>query len=210
MKRMQPNNQEPASTTPVHNPFEVLQPGEQVICEIRRHPIGLFGVYGVSAIILAVALVVAFLAPSYLADQVQQIRLGVVLGAVVVMAVTLLYMYVATIVYNANRWIVTSDSITQILQTSLFDKQTSQLSLANLEDVTVDQDGMLQSLFGFGTLHVESAGSGGKFFFTFCPDPDGCARKVIAAHEAYIAEKPEETHVTNRPLATVKSFNQPG
>jgi hypothetical protein len=189
--------------------FVVLQPGEKVICQIRRHPFGLFGIYASSGIMAIIVLSAAFAVPSFVSGLSKQADLGIMLGAAIFATFIALFTYVATYVYNANRWIITSDSITQITQTSLFSKETSQLSLANLEDVTVDQNGILQSMFGFGTLHAESAGAQGKFFFMYCPNPSDYARKVIAAHEAYIATKPEETVTANRPLATTTQFNQP-
>lgn len=191
------------------NRMVVLQPGEQVICQIKRHPFGLFGIYTSAIVVAVVVLGTAVAVPSLMSNLSQQTKLAVMLGAAIVIAITLLYTYVAATIYNANRWIVTSDSITQISQVGLFNKETSQLSLANLEDVTVDQNGLLQSMFGFGTLRAESAGARGKFFFSFCPNPNDYARRVIAAHEAYIASKPEEMVAANRPLAATQTFNQP-
>lgn len=191
------------------NQMLVLQPGEQVLCDMKRHPIGLFGVYVSSGIVVLLALGAAVAIPQFVTGLSSQGKLAVLAGAAFLLLIVLLYTYVAAVVYNGNRWIVTNDSITQITQRGLFSKETSQLSMANLEDVTVDQDGLLQSMFNFGTLRAESAGARGKFFFDFCPRPKEYARKVIEAHEAYIANKPEETVTANRPLATTNSFNQP-
>jgi len=193
----------------VHNPLAVMQPGEHVICELRRHPIGLVGIYLSAGLIIVLALAGAGAAPYFLPDASQQVKLGAVLGAVVLAAMTLLYAYIVSIIYNGNRWIVTNDSITQIDQNGLLSKQTSQLSLANLEDVTVEQDGLLQSIFGFGSLRAETAGQRGKFMFPFCPNPNDVARKIIAAHEAYIAHNPEETYTANRSVADTHALNQP-
>lgn len=193
----------------VKNPLAVMQPGERVVCEIRRHPFGLLGTYLAVAVIIAVALAAAILVPTLLPDISAQTKLGAVLGALVAACVAGLYAWVVVYIYKENRWVVTSDSITEITQVGLFNKQTSQLSLANLEDVTVDQAGLIPSLLGFGTLHVETAGEHSKFLFPFCPDPNGTARKIIAAHEQYIASRPEEMREFNRPLSAVQNYNQP-
>jgi uncharacterized membrane protein YdbT with pleckstrin-like domain len=194
----------------IHNPLAVMQPGEHMVCELRRHPIGLIGIYISAALIIILALAGAGAVPYFLPDASQQVKLGTVLGAVILAAMTLLYAYIVSIVYNGNRWIVTSDSITQIDQNGLLSRQTSQLSLANLEDVTIEQDGLLQSIFDFGSLRAETAGQRGKFVFPFCPNPTENARKIIAAHEAYIAHNPEETYTANRSVANTHSLNQPG
>ncbi|HUB93229.1 MAG TPA: PH domain-containing protein [Verrucomicrobiae bacterium] len=192
----------------VHNPLKVMQPGERVICEIKRHPFGLLGMYVVFLAVLIVAISGVILAPHLITGLSSQNREAIALGALLVCALTGLFTYIGVAVYKGNRWIVTSDSITQVTQVSLFNKQTSQLSLANLEDVTVEQNGILQSMFGFGRLKAESAGERGKFVFDFCPNPNEYARQVIAAHEAYIAHKPEEMHISNQALANTTSFNQ--
>jgi len=207
---MNPNNpqQTDDALQNVRNPLKVMQPGERVLCEIRRHPFGLFSMYFVLAVIIVLAAVAVALAPQFIPGITSQARAGLALAAIVICAIAALFTYVSVYVYKGNRWIITSDSITQISQTGLFGQQISQLSLANLEDVTVEQNGILQTMFGFGRLRAESAGQRGKFVFDFCPRPQEFARQIIAAHEAYIAEKPDEMHTTNRPLANTTTFNQ--
>lgn len=194
----------------VRNPLAVMQPGERVLCEIRRHPFGLFGLYAISAMIAIICLGVAVMVPyaaSFLnTDQ----KVGVELAALLALVVMALITWIGVYVYKGNRWVVTSDSITQISQTGLFNNRSSQMSLANLEDVSARQDGIVQQMLGYGVLTVETAGERSKFVFNFCPNPNEYARKIIAAHEEFIAARPSEMQVTNRPLAAAQSFNQPG
>lgn len=194
----------------VRNPLAVMQPGERVLCEIRRHPFGLFGLYASSTLIALICLSVAVMVPyaaSFLnTDQ----KVGVELSALLVLVVMALITWIGVYVYKGNRWVVTSDSITQIAQTGLFNNRSSQMSLANLEDVSARQDGIIQQMLGYGVLTVETAGERSKFVFNFCPNPNEYARKIIAAHEEFIAARPSEMQVTNRPLAATQNFNQPG
>jgi hypothetical protein len=192
----------------VNNPLKVMQPGERVICEIKRHPFGLFGMYSFLGATIIVAITLVAVAPKLVTGMTAQTQAEFALGGLIICAIVGLFTYIAASVYKGNRWIVTSDSLTQINQISLFKKQTSQLSLANLEDVTVEQDGILPSMFGFGRLRAETAGERSKFVFEFCPNPSQYAKEIIATHEAYIAEKPDEMHTTNRAVANTSSFNQ--
>lgn len=191
------------------NPLAVMQNGEQLVCEIPRHPIGLLGIYLTSALLIVGALAGAVLVPYLMSDASPSIKLGAVLAGGLIAAGVLLYAYIAAVIYKGNRWVVTTDSVTLIAQTGLFTKHMSQLSMANLEDVSVEQNGLLPSLIGFGILRVESAGEHAKFVFPFCPDPNGYARKIIDAHERYIANRPEEMGTFNHALSTNQSFNQP-
>lgn len=170
----------------VHNPLKVMQEGERVLCEIKRHPAGLWGLYASSALVSLLAIVGAALVPTLIPDASQQAREVAAFGVLILMAIVGLYTYIARTVYQGNRWVVTSDSITQITQVSLFNKKSSQLNLANLEDVSADQTGIVQSALGFGTLKVETAGERSKFVFPFCPKPDEYARTIIDAHEQFM------------------------
>jgi hypothetical protein len=186
-----PNPQNPANPgetpPPIHNPLAVMQPGEQTLCEIKRHPIGMFGVYTLSGIVLiGLAVAIFGLAPKYLTNFTsgQIIGVGGLFYAIVALFV-FMFVFVANKVYWGNRWIITSDSITQVTQTSLFDKQTSQLSLGNLEDVTVEQDGLLPHLYNYGLLRCETAGERSKFVFLFCPNPNYYAKQILGAREQF-------------------------
>jgi len=187
---MNPN--QPPQTPDFHNPLEVMSPGERVICEIKRHPFGMLGLYFGAALLIIVLGVGAALLPHYVTDLTTSARNLAYAIALFGSIFILLFTYVASLIYNGNRWIVTSDSITQISQVGLFKKQTSQLSLANLEDVTFEQNGLIPTMFGFGVLKVETAGERSKFSFPFCPNPDHCAREIIKAHEDFIQAHPEE------------------
>jgi hypothetical protein len=103
---------------------------------------------------------------------------------------------VATIVYWQNEWVVTDDSVTQINQTSLFTREVSQVPIVSLEDVTVDQTGIIQTIFGFGTLKLESAGERSKFQFQYCPNPNNYARLILEAHEEFIRKHGHQEHIT--------------
>ena len=178
----------PAQT--VQNPLTAMRPGETVICEIKRHPFGLVSIYLTFAVLLAIVGGLALLAPSFLTSYDQQYIYEI--GAAVFLATLIfcgLFASLAAKIYHGNRWILTSDSLTQVSQKGLFDKQSSQLSLGNLEDVTSRQDGIVAHMFGFGVLHVETAGERSKFVFPFCPKPNEAAQKILIAREAFEQEQ---------------------
>lgn len=175
----------------IHNPLAVMQPGERVICEINRHPIGIIGMYVMAGLVVCVlAIVVFIILPLVLPDVARARLIGLGgLGFMVVLAVTLLFMYIGNAVYRGNRWIVTSDSITQVQQVSLFSKQNSQLSMANLEDVTVEQNGILTHMFNYGIITAETAGEHSKFKFLYCPKPNYYAQQILNAREQFEQER---------------------
>ncbi len=158
-----------------------------MIFQIKRHPIGIFGMYGMVGFLLVVLAVLAFImAPSFASSQSKGQVAGI--GAVVFMVfafIALIFLFIANKVYWGNSWILTSDSITQVTQTSLFNKQSSQLSLNNLEDVSAEQNGLLTHMFNYGVIRAETAGERSKFMFLYCPNPNFYAQKVLQAREQF-------------------------
>jgi membrane protein YdbS with pleckstrin-like domain len=177
------------SPVTINNPLTAMQPGEQVLAEIKRHPIGLIGNYIVTGGLVLLTAVGAIFAPHIVSSDMQhQASVWGATAFVIVAAFAFITILITTTVYKGNRWIVTSDSLTQIMQVSLFSKQSSQLSLHNLEDVTVLQNGIIQSAFNFGTLHAETAGERAKFVFRYCPDPNARTRDILMAREKFMGQ----------------------
>jgi hypothetical protein len=180
----------PIQQTPPHelHRMVVLQPGEKVICEITRHPCGIIGQYIAASFGIVIAAILVYLFSTQYGGSSAQLLLYVVFGILVVGLVVLVG--AATKVYWGNHWIITSDSLTQINQSSPFGVQVSELSLENLEDVTVNQAGMLPHMFNYGTLRAETAGERSKFSFSYCPNPHEYARLIIDAREKFVQGPP--------------------
>jgi len=96
-----------------------------------------------------------------------------------------IYSLIATKIYWGNTWELSTEGITQVSRTGLFDKQSSQLSLGDIEDVTVEQNGMLTHMLNYGLIRVETAGEHSKFVFLYCPNPNYYSQSIIAAREDY-------------------------
>ena len=181
------------------HPMVVMQPGEQLVATLKRHPIGIVSMYVSAFLGIIVAAALAFVLLPRMLDQfnsstniLPMVYAGfgvVVIGLVVILGI-------ATMVYWQNQWVITTDSITQISQNSLFGRQVSQLSMDNLEDVTVIQDGILPHMFNYGILKAETAGERSKFQFQYCPNPNDYARRILEVHEQFLEER---RNIRNRP-----------
>ena len=162
-------------------------PQEDIIFKIKRHPIGIVAVYITSAVLLIALAVVAFgVAPKYITSvnstQVYEIA---TVGYLIFLAIVLTFVYVAHLVFWDNSWTLSTESLTQVTRTSLFDKQSSHLSLGNLQDVTASQEGILPHIFNYGSLRVETAGETSKFVFNYCPNPNTYAEYILEAREKF-------------------------
>ncbi|HSX23489.1 MAG TPA: PH domain-containing protein [Candidatus Saccharimonadales bacterium] len=174
---------------------------------IKRHPFGIVALYLQAAVGLGAALgLVFFIVPSLVgADNRDQVLRMVSLFGLAAAALTLVFLLLATIIYRKNYWIITDDSISQVLQIGLFRRQISELSMANIEDVTAEQNGILAELFGFGTLKAETAGERSNFHFLYCPEPNKYAQIILHARERFINEDPQAAKRANELLNVPRS-----
>jgi uncharacterized membrane protein YdbT with pleckstrin-like domain len=209
---MDPNEQHPEPQPDVPSPVpqneEIVDPsipeGNALQVVVKRHPFGIVALYLEVAVGLGVAIgLLLFLIPTFLNDdaKVQALHwLGTF--AFIAIALAAIFLLIATAIYRKSQWTITDDSITQFLQIGLFRRQTSELSMANIEDVTAEQTGFLAELFGFGTLKAETAGERSNFHFIYCPQPNKYARIILDARERFINEEPQAARRANELLNT--------
>lgn len=163
---------------------------EEVICEIRKHPFGLLIIaltgFFIFVITLAVGTVVSLWLEhngSELITEASKASWAVMAIAIVVSVIVALLTVIYGFVYHSNTMLVTTDKIAQTLYTNIFDRKISQLSIGDVQDVTVTQKGIIAQLFNFGTIVIETAGEQQNYTFTYAPHPYQCSKDIIAAHE---------------------------
>lgn len=185
----------------VPNTLPVREPGEREILTVKRHPIGIIGVYAMCGTVLLVTAVLAFvMAPGVFGnDSTQQAVLAGTLIFTIIALGCAVFAFIMTKVYWANSWTLTTDSLTQVNQPSLFRRQSSQLSLENLEDVTAEQNGVLPRILNYGVLKVETAATTGKFTFPFCPNPNYYAEQILKAREEFERHSHKESAIYEAP-----------
>lgn len=176
-----------------------IPPGNVTQVVIRRHPFGLVALYVEAFFGLVIGLgLIGFLVPSLLSgDSQQRAQHWLSVFAVLAVALTFFLLLIATYVYRQSQWLVTDDSINQVLQVGLFRRQISELSMANIEDITAEQNGALATFFGFGTLKVETAGERSNFHFAYCPQPNKYAQIILHARERFIESDPQTAKRAN-------------
>lgn len=193
-------NQQPQQSIPNE---EIIDPsipeGNHQLLVIKRHPFGLVAMYLSATVGLVAAFgLLFFLVPSVLTGDTQATAIRyLMMFAVVATGVVFIVLLIATYVYRQNRWVVTDESVHQTSQRGLFNRQSSELSMANIEDVTAEQKGILAELFGFGTLRAETAGELPYFHFNYCPTPDKYAKIILDARQKYINDDPAQAKRAN-------------
>lgn len=160
---------------------------EILLGEIRKHPFGLLVIFLSGALIAAaiffgIVIMVAsgFLRSLGLNDFDSVAVFASFLLALIVLGIT----FVNAHLYRNNVVFITNEKVAQVLFISLFSRKISQLSIGDVQDVTVHQDGFLANAFGYGTLVIETAGEQQNYTFTFVPNPYENSKLIINAHES--------------------------
>lgn len=165
---------------------------EKLIYEIRKHPFGLALIYiaGIAVtLVLAVVMVGLMLLVRENTTSVAVTGSGdafrslIFLGGGLLILLSLTFTFIGAYLYESNVVIVTSDKLTQILYRTIFDRKVSQLSIGDVQDITVNQKGIFAHLFNYGTLVVETAGEQQNYTFTFVPNPYDASKAIVQAHE---------------------------
>ncbi len=165
---------------------EYVESDECLMTVVHRHPLGIFLFYvEAAAFFLAVILLLSFTLSEFLENLTgHKSGLALAVGMLVAGIITLV-LFVATYIYRQNRLLVTDKSLVQILQKGLFTRKVSRLSMSNVEDVSAEHRGILSTIFNYGILTIQTAGERENFLFTWCPDPDTYADRILDARQAY-------------------------
>ncbi len=173
--------------------FEIIEfdSSEELIYEIRKHPIGLVIIYLMGFGVAAMLLVFMVIGPIFLSDSssdylgfdTTSLKLVVSLAGALLAILSIAMTAIGAYLYQSNVVLVTSEKLAQVLYKSIFDRKISQLSIGDVQDVTVTQSGILARMFDYGTLTVETAGEQQNYSFTFTPKPYHAAKAIVGAHE---------------------------
>lgn len=166
---------------------------EELLLEIRKHPFGLFLVEFVG---FSIAIVLGFV-PIFIAFNLNSPNLGggaaqsaslmpslLIITGTVLALLAIGATFIAAMIYRNNVIYVTDEKIAQVLYTSLFNRKMSQLSIGDVQDVTVKQIGIFPRIFKYGTLTIETAGEQQNYTFSYVPQPYESARVIVGAHES--------------------------
>ncbi len=163
---------------------------EIMVCEIRKHPFGLFLIYAIGTFVTVILFTTmvggAFFLqgdPLQTGSELSNWRPAVVLIGFILSILSIVVTAIGAYLYKSNILLVTSEKIAQLLYRTIFDRKISQLSIGDVQDVTVKQKGVFAHLFNYGTLTIETSGEQQNYTFTYAPFPYQCSKDIVGAHE---------------------------
>lgn len=164
-----------------------LDPGETVTRVIHRHPLDFL-----PSIIMSGTLALAAAALAYVAARFpENIPFPPVIVLALVTILTIisgLIFLIGYIIFRGNILVFTNIHLVQVERLALFQRRVSQLSFLRVEDVTGRKTGILQTIFDYGNVEVQSAGEQEKFIFRNAPHPELLADEALQIHEQCMLE----------------------
>jgi len=170
-----------------------ISDAEYVISAVRRHPIGL--VLPVSITIFLVALVASVVINYSIIMNalgvITSLPFGIVaIGGILLILLILIGGYITVWVYTSNKFFLTNESVVQEIQTSLFTRNEQTVSLANIEDASFTQDGILQMMFNYGSIRLSTEGDETTYRFNYVTNPKEQIATLNNAVEAFKNGRP--------------------
>lgn len=173
-----------------------LSEGEYVIRSVRRHPIGLVTPLVIGVVLITITLTILtsfgdfierFGISGELANPSMLFLLGVLFVIIVGMG-----MAVSAYVYTSNKFFLTNESVIQEIQNSLFSRHEQTVSLANIEDASFTQKGILQHVFNYGSVRLSTEGDETTYRFSYVANPKQHVDALNNVVEAFKNGRPVE------------------
>lgn len=172
-----------------------LDPNEHVLTVIRKHWF-MFAAQGFMLILVALMpLFIASFVPQQGIDSLATLGArGTFLTFLYTLWVLAVWnlAFIAWTNYYLDTWIVTNRRIIDIDQRGLFKRKVTTLMLERIQDITVDMDGLVPTLMGFGTLTLHTAGAENPdIVIRFAAHPQYAKDRILAGQHTALARKHE-------------------
>lgn len=88
--------------------------------------------------------------------------------------------------YYLDLWIVTDRRVIDIEQKGFFHREVTSFSFRQIQDITIETRGIIQTFFKFGTLHIQTAGHDRDILINSAENPEDVRTLVLKYQEKLI------------------------
>ncbi|MFH1404957.1 MAG: PH domain-containing protein [Patescibacteria group bacterium] len=157
------------------------RPNEHLLLILRRHWIELFRIVAILAVLLIIPAVAIEMYSQTYSLWLESPAFGpflIVLKNIYLLGLWL-FAFIEFSDYYLDSWVVSNERVLNIEQHGLFHRITSELHLAQVEDVTAETQGPIQTIFNFGNVQVQTAAERAMFQFKNIPNPERVKQKIL-------------------------------
>lgn len=165
---------------------------ERVLLKVRRHPIVfimrsfIFIVLGLAPLMLS-----SIDIPELFGQEIDRTVL-ILAGASYYLTIALFLLF-AFFDHHLDVWLVTDAHVIDIQQNSLFNRNVAKQQLSRIQDVEAEVKGVLPTLFNYGNILIQTAGTTERITFTQVPNPHAIADTIVRLMHEMRAVKEQET-----------------
>ena len=162
----------------LRNSFPGQRKNESVFIFLRRHYLAYlpFAAIFIFMIIIGIIMYLAVDNSTFFAGTLYNI--GILVSNLFLLA-AVSFSFVALLDFYFDVHIVTDTRIVDIDQNRLFHRQIDELSLEDVEDVSVILKGFLGTVFSYGSVEIQTAGSKPNFIFDDVPNPREVSQLIL-------------------------------
>ncbi|MBI2551458.1 PH domain-containing protein [Candidatus Uhrbacteria bacterium] len=157
------------------------QKDEKAELFLRRHWIAVVQLVFMFFLTFILPILLLFAFRETVLDWLSRPLLGPVLA--VLLSIYFLGMWVISFVeltdYYLDTWIVTNERVISIEQMGLFKRVASELHLADIQDVTSEMSGVLETLLSYGDVIVQTSSAAIKFHFKAIDNPEQVKHQIL-------------------------------
>jgi len=167
-----------------------INTNENVLAVYRRHWLILFVdiaiMVFVGLVVLAMALLLRKFIPSFYLNPLRPFTFWLIF---MIYHAILIAFFVRFADYWLDAWILTNERIVDIEQKGLFRREVSEFKLDKIQDVSTDVKGIVQTLFHYGDVQIQTAGFEKRFVFKTVREPQNIKNQILRAYDEYLEIK---------------------
>lgn len=156
-----------------------LGPDEHIIAIFRKHPFYLW----MSALKYVVLAIIPALIGSWIINALGNFGVYSMVIYLTFLIILWVLFFIEWTSFMLDTWILTSERMVDVEQIALFSRRVSTLSLDRIQDITIQQTGLLSAFLGIGTVFIQTAGAEEEFRIWGMRDPSHVKDIIMQAYQ---------------------------
>jgi uncharacterized membrane protein YdbT with pleckstrin-like domain len=167
-----------------------LGENEKVIAVFRKHQFYLW----ISAIKYVVLALLPILASSFIGNMLgdfSDIATSIYIAFVIILWIGF---FIEWTDFMLDTWILTNQRLVDVEQLGLFNRRVSTLSLDRIQDITIEESGIVHTALGIGTVFIQTAGTEDEFRIWGMKYPAQVKDTIMQAYQTGKSELFQQIH----------------
>ncbi len=169
----------------------IFEEGEEILKVLRRHYFVILPlIFGVLFLSVAPLLIYAFLLSGFIPfdqgfiDFLVQFATHYKVFAYSLWLLTLwIFFFIEWTDYYLDSWVITNKHILDIEQRGFFHREVISFRYEQIQDITVETRGFLETMLKFGTLHIQTAGESKQILIRDAHEPEVARALILKLQE---------------------------